>query len=182
MTINLKSLHLPSKTTFIRWSAGVATVALLIVPIFFYRGIESVKDIGYLGYFVANYLGYGLYILPFLITRLNPLLLIIIGAFGSTVDEFFAWYFGRTTVVFENKSRSHNIIESMIAKHGLYTVFTMGVLPLPGFLYTIAGFVGGHYGIPYPKYFLAGFSGRLLRNIVYTVGVLYALDKTGWKL
>jgi len=69
-----------------------------------------------------------------------------------------------------------------MVKYGLFAVFIMGVLPLPGFLFTIAGFVGGHFGIPYFKYFLAGFTGRLVRNVIYTVGVLYTLERTGWEI
>ena len=70
--------------------------------------------------------------------------------------------------------------EKYITRYGLRAIFTMAVLPFPGFLYTIAGYVGRHYGIPYRYYFLAGFGGRLLRNVIYTIGVLYMLNRTGW--
>ena len=169
-----------NKKEILRWLAGVASVAVVIIPIFFYRSLASIKDVGYVGYFVANYFGYGFYILPFLITKLNPIVLILIGAFGSTVDEFFAWYFGQTTEKFENKSKSHEIVEKYITKHGLSAIFIMAVLPLPGYLYTIAGYVGGHYGIAYKYYFLAGLGGRLIRNVIYTIGVLYMIHQTGW--
>jgi len=57
--------HHPLLKKFLRWVAGLATVLLLVIPIFFYRDFASVKEIGYIGYFFANYFGYGLYILPF---------------------------------------------------------------------------------------------------------------------
>ena len=178
--MKIKLPNFRSKREVLRLSAGVAALVIMIIPLFVYRSLESIKGIGYLGYFVANYFGYGLYILPFIVTKLNPAILILIGAFGSTIDEFFAWYFGRATERFENKSKSHEIVEKYITRYGLRAIFTMAVLPFPGFLYTIAGYVGGHYGIPYRYYFLAGFGGRLLRNVVYTIGVLYTLNQTGW--
>lgn len=153
----------------------VALVAILIVPPLFYKRFEEVKEIGYLGFFVANYFGYGLYVLPFLVTKLDPTLLILIGAFGSTVDEFFAWYAGRTSEQYERRSRLHAAIEKYISRYGLMAVAMMGVLPLPGFVLTIAGFIGGHYGIPYLKYFLAGFLGRLVSRTFWTLGFLFIM-------
>ena len=178
--MRIKLPNFRSKREILRLSAGAAALTIMIIPLFVYRSLESVKGIGYLGYFVANYFGYGLYILPFIVTKLNPVVLILIGAFGSTIDEFFAWYFGRQTERFENKSKTHEIVEKYITRYGLRAIFTMAVLPFPGFLYTIAGYVGGHYGIPYQYYFLAGFGGRLLRNVIYTIGVLYILNQTSW--
>lgn len=157
----------------LRFLSLAILVAILIVPPFFYKRFEQIKDVGYLGFFIANYFGYGLYILPFLVTKLDPVLLILIGAFGSTIDEFFAWYAGRTSERYEKKSRLHTTIEKYITRYGLLAVTIMGVLPLPGFMLTIAGFIGGHYGIPYPKYFLAGFLGRLVSRTIWTLGFLY---------
>lgn len=137
-----------------------------VLPMFIATNAESLKNVGYLGFFIANYFGYGVLILPFMINTHNIFLLILIGAFGNTIDEFFAWLAGRMIEEIESKSKVHQRIERFVMRYGLKGVFVMGVLPLPGILYDIAGFAMGHYKTPYLKVFLAGFLGKLLRWII----------------
>lgn len=158
----------------IRILSITAMIAILIVPALVYRRLEGLDSLGYLGFFVANYFGYGLYILPFLVTRLNPVLLVLIGAFGSTIDEVFAWYVGKTGQVHEKRSKLHEKVEVYIRRWGLVGIFVMGVIPTPGFIVTIAAFVSGHFKIPFLKYFAAGFAGRLISRTLWTLGFLYA--------
>lgn len=152
----------------------------LVVPVFFLKNFETLKNIGYIGFFIANYFGYGVYLLPFLLKELNPMILIIIGAIGSTIDEFFAWYIGKNTTEFEHKSKTHELTHRFIKKYGVMGAFAMAILPFPGFLFAIAGFAAGHYGIKYPQFFLAGFAGRLVRYTTYTIAILHVLDKYNW--
>ena len=152
----------------------IAMVAILIIPVLVYPHVLRFDSVGYPGFFVANYFGYGLYVLPFLVTRLDPVLLILIGAFGSTIDEVFAWYVGKTGEQYEKKSKLHEKVESYLKQYGLPGVFVMGIAPTPGFIVTISAFICGHYKIPFKKYFLAGFCGRLISRTLWTLGFLYA--------
>ena len=158
----------------------IAMIAILLVPAFIYQRIEGFDSFGYLGFLVANYFGYGLYILPFLVTRLNPVLLILIGAFGSTIDEVFAWYVGKTGDLHDKPSKLHQKVERYVDQYGLFGIFVMGVVPTPGFIVTIAAFISGHFQIPFRKYFLAGFSGRLISRTIWTLGFLYAAKRVDW--
>lgn len=155
-------------------------IAILLVPAIVYQRLEGLDSLGYLGFFVANYFGYGLYILPFLVTKLNPVLLILIGAFGSTIDEVFAWYVGKTGDIHGRRSKLHEKVERYIKRWGLLGIFIMGVVPTPGFIVTIAAFISGHFQIPFRKYFLAGFSGRLISRTMWTLGFLYASPRISW--
>jgi len=158
----------------IRTLSIIAMIAILVVPALVYRRLEGLDSLGYLGFFVANYFGYGLYILPFLVTKLDPVLLILIGAFGSTIDEVFAWYVGKSGQYHEKRSKLHDKVERYIRRWGLVGIFVMGIVPTPGFIVTIAAFVSGHFQIPFKKYFIAGFSGRLISRTLWTLGFLYA--------
>ncbi len=158
----------------------IAMIAILLVPAFIYQRIEGFDSFGYLGFLVANYFGYGLYILPFLVTRLNPVLLILIGAFGSTIDEVFAWYVGKTGQFHEKQSKLHEKVEWYIRRYGLLGIFIMGIVPTPGFIVTIAALISGHFKIPFTKYFIAGFSGRLISRTIWTLGFLYASERVAW--
>ncbi len=169
-----------NKYRIFRALAAAAAIAIIVVPALFYNrfDLENAKNLGYLGFLIANYFGYGLYILPFLVTRLNPLALILIGAFGATIDEFFAWYFGKTSEKYEVKNAVHKKVEHYITRYGMLSILTMGVLPLPGFIATLSAFVAGHFGFSFQKYFIIAFGGRLISRIVWTVGFLYASGHT----
>lgn len=119
-------------------SGGIA-IAMLLIPVFVYRNLDDIaKNTGYIGYFFANYLGFGIYTLPFLVKILNPVLLIVIGAFGLTIDEFFAWYAGNVSEELERSKKFHNKIQSFVERYGLFAIFTFGLLPLPGVVYAIS--------------------------------------------
>lgn len=158
----------------IRTLSIIAMIVILVLPALVYQRLEGLDSLGYLGFFVANYFGYGLYILPFLVTKLNPVLLILIGAFGSTIDEVFAWYVGKSGEIHEKNSKLHERVERYIRRWGLLGIFIMGIVPTPGFIVTIAAFISGHFQIPFKKYFIAGFSGRLISRTIWTLGFLYA--------
>lgn len=143
--------------------ALVFAVLMTILPIFVATDLQALKNAGYLGFLAANYFGFGVFVLPFLIETHNILLLVLIGGFGNTIDEFFAWFAGRMTEEFETKKKLHERVEKFVLKRGLGGIFIMGVLPLPGILYDIAAFVMGHYKVSYFKFFFASFLGKLLR-------------------
>lgn len=164
----------------IRILSIIAMIVILIVPAFVYQRIGGFDSFGYLGFFVANYFGYGLYILPFLVTKLDPVLLILIGAFGSTIDEVFAWYVGKTSTQDEKKTKLHDRLERYIRRWGLPGIFVMGIVPTPGFIVTIAAFVSGRFQIPFKKYFIAGFGGRLISRTIWTLGFLYTAKRVAW--
>lgn len=156
--------------------SGIIAIAMLVVPVLFYRNLgELAKNGGYVGYFFANYLGFGIYSLPFLVKVLNPVLLIVIGAFGVTIDEFFAWYAGGVSEELDRSKKFHNKIQSYVEQYGLLAIFVFGLVPLPGVVYTISGFAAGHFKIPFYKFFLTNFSAKLIRTTVIVVGLLKIL-------
>ena len=158
--------------------SGIMAMVMLIVPIFFYRNLNEVaKSTGYIGYFFANYFGFGIYTLPFLVKILNPFLLIIIGAFGLTIDEFFAWYAGNVSEELDRSKKFHNKIQSYVERYGLLAIFIFGLLPLPGIVYAISGFAAGHFKIPFYKFFLTNFSAKLIRTTIIVIGLLVFFEK-----
>lgn len=155
--------------------SAIMAVVPLVTSILVFKNLEAAKNMGYISYFFANYFGYGLYLLPFLVKVLNPVLLIVIGAFGVTIDEFFAWYAGKVSEELDRTKKFHNKIQTLVERHGLYAVFFLGLLPLPGIMYAISGFAAGHFKIPFYKFFLVNFSGKLIRTMVIIVGLIKIL-------
>jgi len=153
--------------------SGMLAIAMLIIPIFFYGNLNEItQSTGYLGYFLATYFGFGMYTLPWLIKILNPFLLTLIGAFGFTIDEFFAWYAGSVSEELDHSNKFHKKIQSYVEQYGLLAIFMFGLLPLPGVVYAISGFAAGHFRIPFYKFFLTNFSAKLIRTAVIVIGLL----------
>lgn len=159
--------------------SGAITIATMMVPLFIYKDFKDFTDtaqsIGYVGYFFANYLGFGVYLLPLLVKTFNPILLIVIGGFGLAIDEFFAWYAGHVSEEFKYPKRFqrfHHKIYLFVERYGLLATFILGVPPLPGPVYAISGFAAGHFKIPFYKFFLVNFSSRIIRTAIIVVILL----------
>ncbi|MDP4001003.1 MAG: hypothetical protein Q8P83_02080 [bacterium] len=153
--------------------SGIVAAALIFSSLIIPTSVETIQNLGYFGFFIASYLGLFAYVaLPFLVQTLNPVLLILIGAFGFTIDEFFAWYAGSTSKELKHNKEWHRKIQAFVEKRGLLGIFILGLLPLHGVIYTVSGFAAGHYSIPFWKFFLANFTGKLIRTTVIVISLL----------
>lgn len=158
------------------------TIALFVLPYLIFKDVRSIDDLkdftntGYLGFFIANYFGFGYLLLPFLVTRLNPLILIAIGTLGSVLDEVIAWYAGYLSHDLDAKTALHRRVQAFVEKRGLFAIFALGLLPLPQIIYTASAFASGHYIIPLTRYFATNFLGKFVKTTVYAGGILYTIE------
>lgn len=158
--------------------SGLIAILLLAAPFLIGRNIESFRELGYLGFFLANYFGVGIVLIPFLVQTLDPVLLILVGSFGVTIDEFFAWYAGSISKELNRKRKFDQRVQGFIEKYGVKAVFVLGLIPLPdGVVYSIAGFAAGFYQMPFINFFLANFLGKLIRTTVIVLIFYFALVK-----
>jgi membrane protein YqaA with SNARE-associated domain len=148
--------------------SGVMALVTLVVPLAVGGGSWRDLNPGYAGYFVANYFGYGIVLLPGLVRTHDPWLLTLVGTLGFTVDEIFAWYAGRASLELESKRAWHGRVHDLVRSRGTTTVLVLGLLPLPGIVYSLSSFAAGHFGIPLGRFFLANFTGKLVRTGVTT--------------
>jgi len=153
--------------------AGAVALASLAIP--FFVDLDAFGNLGYIGLFFISYFsgGTALLILPSLLESLSPVIVILVGSLGVTIDEFFAWYAGKISREFDKKRKKyHKKIQGYVEKHGLVAIFILGLLPLPGFVYAVSGFAAGHYKIPFPKFFTVNFSGKLIRTTIIVIVVM----------
>jgi len=146
--------------------SGLIAVALLFAPLVVLYDPSSARQMGYLGFFLTCYFGFGNVVLPLLVRTLDPILLTLIASFGFTIDEFFAWYAGKASENVQPRKRWHHRVHAFVERRGLAAVFTLGLVPLPSAVYTVSGFAAGHFGIPFPRFFLVNFTGKLIRTVV----------------
>jgi membrane protein DedA with SNARE-associated domain len=158
------------------WVSVVITVAILFIPLILSRHVgDLARHIGYRGYFFLSCLGVSTYTLPFLVKKLDPMALVLIGSFGLTLDEFFPWYAGKVADTLDESNGWYRKVQTFVKRHGLYAVFSLSLIPLPGGLYAVSDFAAGHFGIPFYKFFTVNFLGKLVRTTIIVIVLLAVL-------
>ncbi|MBI3396882.1 hypothetical protein HY045_00235 [Candidatus Woesebacteria bacterium] len=165
-----------NKTRLLRWGAGFLIVVVSLVPILFFKGVHHLRDLGYLGFFIADYLGFGAYLLPFLVKRLDPVLLVVISVAGVSLHDLLIVYFGKLTSEGELKSKTHQVVAQFISRYGATGIFLISLFPI-GFLHTAVAAVAGHYGYSVKKFLIASVPAKLVRYIFFVWASIYLVDK-----
>lgn len=162
----------------IRIILEIALVIFIIglsVTIFLLRDrIQNVNEVGYLGLFFLCFLANATVLLPapgLMIAAscaliMNPWLVALFAALGSTLGEFVGYAFG--TVTEDLSPKFKKLLEKLTTKIHNQTllVFILAVLPLP--LFDLIGIYSGGTKMNLIKFFLACFIGKLIKMLVYT--------------
>lgn len=155
----------------------------LSITIFFLRDkIQNVGNIGYLGLFLLCFLANSTVLLPapsLMIAAscaliMNPILVSIVAAMGSTLGEFVGYVFG--TVAKDLSPRFKGILNKFTSKihNETLLVFIFAVLPLP--LFDVVGIYSGGTKMNLIKFFVVCYIGKLIKMLVYT----RIYDILGW--
>ncbi len=152
----------------------VLTLAMSVAIFVFRNKIGAVGNVGYLGLFALCFAANATVLLPapsLMIAAscaliMNPLLVALFAALGSTLGELVGYAFG---VVSEDLSpRFKKILDKLTAKikNEALLVFVLAALPLP--LFDVAGIYSGGTRMKPVKFFIACFLGKLVKLLVYT--------------
>lgn len=152
----------------------IFVIALSIVIFLMRDKIGQVNDISYLGLFLLCFLANSTILLPapsLMIAAscaliMNPLLVALTAALGSTLGEFVGYAFG--TITKDISPKFKKILDKLTGKIRNQTVlvFIMAVLPLP--LFDIVGIYSGGTKMNLMKFSLACFAGKFIKLLVYT--------------
>ena len=153
----------------------VVGITALSVTVFLLRNrIESVGTIGYVGLFLLCFLANATVFLPapsLMIAAscaliMQPLLVALVAALGSTLGEFVGYAFGSATKNLSPKFRT--LLEKLQQKvpNETLLVFILAALPLP--LFDVVGVYSGGTKMQIWKFFLACFAGKCIKMLVYT--------------
>lgn len=162
----------------IRIILEIALVIFIIglsVTIFLLRDrIQNVNEVSYLGVFFLCFLANATVLLPapgLMIAAscaliMNPWLVALCAALGSTLGEFVGYAFG--TVTEDLSPKFKKLLDRLTTKIHNQTllVFILAVLPLP--LFDLIGIYSGGTKMNLIKFFLACFIGKLIKMLVYT--------------
>lgn len=153
----------------------VLIIAALSVTIFLFREkIGQVHDVGYLGLFLLCFLANSTVLLPapsLMIAAscaliMNPWLVALFAALGSTLGEFVGYAFG--TVTEDLSPKFQDFVKKLTSKIHNQTllVFILAVLPLP--LFDVVGIYSGGTKMNLIKFSAACFVGKFIKLLVYT--------------
>lgn len=150
----------------------VLSLGLGVLAYFLRNQFIYLKNLGYFGVFIINLVGSATIILPVpaLLTTvaagtfLNPLLVGIFSAMGSTIGELTGYYAGVGGEGLIKKDKNIEKVQKWMDKYGLWVVFVLAAIPNP--LFDIAGIISGASRIPIHKYLIAVFAGKLIKFIL----------------
>jgi len=102
-------------------------------------------------------------------TFLNPILVALCGALGTTLGELTGYLSGKA-------GRNIGKIEigrlgKAVQKHGIPVIFCFALLPLP--LFDIIGVTSGFLGIKWYKFVIPCFLGKLIKMLCFAYGSFY---------
>ena len=153
----------------------VIFIVAISIGIFLMRDkIGQVSNLGYLGLFLLCFLANSTVLLPapsLMIAAscaliMNPLLVALFAALGSTLGELVGYAFGIITKDLSPKFQK--LLDKLTNKVHNQTllVFILAVLPLP--LFDIVGVYSGGTKMNLIKFFIACFIGKFIKLLVYT--------------
>lgn len=147
----------------------------LSVTIFLMRDkIQNVSEVSYLGLILLCFIANATVLLPapsLMIAAscaliMNPWLVALCAALGSSLGEFVGYAFG--TVTEDLSPKFKKFLDKLTSKIHNQTliVFILAVLPLP--LFDVVGIYSGGTKMNLIKFFLACFVGKFIKMLVYT--------------
>lgn len=152
----------------------VAIVGLSVAIFIFRDKIQNVSEVGYFGLIVLCFLANATVLLPapsLMIAAscaliMNPWLVALCAALGSTLGELIGYAFG--TVTKDLSPKFQKIVDKLTSKiHSpIILVFVLAALPLP--LFDVVGIYSGGSKMNLVKFFLACFLGKFVKMLVYT--------------
>ena len=162
----------------------IVFIVLISVLIFLYRKeITEIGEWGYLGVFLLCALSNLTVLLPapslmvvVSFSRiLNPVLVSIIGAVGTTIGELSGFAFGNSVSNISEKAEKLMAKISKYIKSQELLVFIFALLPLP--LFDFAGMFAGGNRMPVLRFLLSCYLGKLLKMLFYATVVATVIDR-----
>lgn len=152
----------------------VAIVALSVAIFCFRDYFANVGEVGYIGLFLLCFLANSTVLLPapsLMIAAscaliLNPFLVAVVAALGSTLGEFVGYAFGKTGCDVSPRMRAFMDKLCGRIRNPSMLIFILALLPLP--LFDVAGIYSGASRMGLGRFFLLCFAGKFLKMLVYT--------------
>lgn len=135
---------------------------------------RELRAYGYLGAFVISVILNATIILPVSnmaimmglgATLPSPLIVGLAGGLGAAIGEMTGYIAGRSGRGLLKKSKVYNRVEGWVKRWGWIAVFIMSIFP---FVFDIVGIIAGALRMPFWRFFLACWVGRMISYVFMT--------------
>lgn len=158
------------------WQSKPFKVFTLILAIIFYLLAFVIVfepgpfiKFGYPGIFVYNLFGPGTFLIPVLSRSFNVFWVAFFSALGMAINDSISWLAGKNGDIVLKRSPSILRIEAKIKKFGPWAIFGWALIPFP---FDLIAIIAGYLEMPYWRFVIPMFLGRLIRFILMGFGIV----------
>lgn len=150
----------------------ILSVIVVSGLVFAYRNkISYIPELGYFGVFIMCFIcnatvfapAPSLLVVATAATVLNPVIVTLVGALGTTLGEFVGYLSGLAGRTVIDAKDGKMIL--WVQKYGIFTIFLFALIPLP--LFDVIGIISGYLKIKWYKFIPACFAGKFIKMFLY---------------
>jgi len=130
---------------------------------------EPFLKFGYLGLFVFNLFGPGTFLVPAASRFLSVGGVALVTALGMAINDSVSWLAGKNGDIVFPRGRRVARIEAAIKKYGPFALFFWALIPFP---YDFIAVIAGYLKLPFKRFLIPTFLGRLLRFLLMGSGIV----------
>jgi membrane protein YqaA with SNARE-associated domain len=161
--------------TFKALTLGLAAVFYLIAFVIVFSP-EPFLKFGYVGLFVFNLFGPGMFLVPGASRFLPVGGVALVTALGMAINDSVSWLAGKNGDLIFPRGRRVAKIEGYIKKYGPWALFFWALIPFP---YDFIAVIAGYLKLPFWRFLVPTFLGRLLRFLGLGSGTVAIWGKVG---
>lgn len=135
---------------------------------------EPFLRFGYWGIFVYNLFGPGTFLVPTASRHFAVFGVALVTALGMAINDSVSWLAGKNGDVVFPRGRRVERIEGGIKKFGPWALFFWALIPFP---YDFIAIIAGYLKMPFWRFLLPTFFGRLLRFLGLGFGTVALFGK-----
>jgi membrane protein YqaA with SNARE-associated domain len=154
----------------------VLGILFIVLTYFISVTPNSFMKYGYAGVFVFNVVSSGLLILPILTKKLNIFLVVFFSALGNIPNTSVNYLVGNTSKSLFSNNPVIMKLKKWMERFGLFFVYILAIIPLP---LDLNGLLSGYVGIPYKRYILVNFLGKITVFFLVIFGVITVSKTVG---
>ena len=130
---------------------------------------EPFLRFGYLGIFAYNLFGPGTFLIPVVSRHFAVFGVALATSLGMAINDSVSWLAGKNGDIVFPRGRRVARIEASIKKYGPFALFFWALIPFP---YDFIAVIAGYLKLPFKRFLIPTFLGRLLRFLLMGSGIV----------
>lgn len=140
---------------------------------------EPFLRFGYWGIFAFNLVGPGMFLIPTASRFFNIIGVAAVTALGMAFNDAVSWLAGKNGDIVFPRGKRIARIEAAIKKYGPLALLFWALIPFP---YDFIAIIAGYLKLPFKRFLVPTFLGRLIRFILIGTGIVAIWGKVIWFL